>query len=124
MKTAILLETDRIIAGCVKDELQKHGFDTYIASNADEAVSAADNNKPDVVISDMAISNHSGSEFLYEFRTYSDWSDVPVIIFSSIELSSEVLNSNDFKMLDIFDFLYKPKTSLESLSKRVLSAVS
>lgn len=124
MKTIILLESDRTVAGCVKDELQKHGFYTYVAANADEAVAAADKKKPDLVISDLAISNHSGSEFLYEFRTYSDWKDVPVILFSSIEPSTEVLNSNDFKMLDIYDFLYKPKTSLESLSERVLSATS
>jgi DNA-binding response OmpR family regulator len=124
MKTIILLESNRTVAGCIKEELEKYGFNTIIASNADNAISIADKKKPDAVISDLAISNHSGSEFLYEFRTYTDWKDIPIILFSSIEPSSEVVSSNDFKMLNIYDLLYKPKTSLESLSKRVLSAVS
>jgi CheY-like chemotaxis protein len=124
MKSVILLESDRVVAKCVSDELEKYGYETIVTSSADEAITAVDNSKPDVIISDLVISNHSGSEFLYEFRTYSDWKDIPIILYSSLRPSAEILNSKDFKMLDIYDFMYKPKTSLESLSKRVLSATS
>jgi DNA-binding response OmpR family regulator len=124
MKKIILLESDRIVSKCISDELKKHGFYTTITCSADEAIAAADKNKPDAIISDLVVSNHSGSEFLYEFRTYSDWKDVPIIIYSSLLPSAEIMNSNDFKMLNIYDFLYKPKTSLDSLSKRVISATS
>jgi DNA-binding response OmpR family regulator len=123
MKTVILLESDRTVASCIKEELEKYDFETIIATNADEAIFAADKTKPDAVVSDLAVTNHSGTEFLYEFRTYTDWKDVPIILFSSIQLSAEITNSNDFKMLNIHDFLYKPKTSLDTLSKRVMSAV-
>lgn len=124
MKTAIVLESDRIVSECIDKELSKHGFDVVVVVNAEDAIYAADKNKPDVVVSDLAVSGHSGSEFLYEFRTYSDWKNVPIIIFSSVNVSLDILSSNDFKMLNVFDFLYKPKTSLDALSKRVLIATS
>lgn len=124
MKTAVLLESDKIVSECINKELSKHGFDVVMVSNADDAISAADKKKPDIVISDLAVSGHSGSEFLYEFRTYSDWKNVPIIIFSSIDINQEIMNSNDFKILNISDFLYKPKTSLKTLSERVLIATS
>jgi DNA-binding response OmpR family regulator len=123
MKNVILLDSDRIISKCVSDELTRYGIKTYITSNAEEAIAVADNNKPGAIICDLVVSNHSGSEFLYEFRTYSDWNDVPVIVFSSIKPSQEVIASNDFKLLNIHEFMYKPSTSLKQLRDSVISVL-
>jgi DNA-binding response OmpR family regulator len=121
MKHVLLLEPDRLIANCIVKELTKSEITVSVANNADTAVALSDKKKPDVVVCELSIPGHSGSEFLYEFRTYSDWSNVPIIIFSSLKPSNTVTNSNDWKLLGITQFLYKPDTSLQQLSKAITS---
>lgn len=119
--TVLILEHDRIFGKCLVDELAKGGLSGVLVSNADEAVAAADNNKPFAVVCELSLPAHSGTEFLYEFRTYSDWQDVPVIIYSSIRVPEKFLNARDWKLLNIQDVLYKPETSLTTLRETVLS---
>jgi DNA-binding response OmpR family regulator len=121
MKHALLLEPDRVIAKCIVTELSKFDVAVKVAQNADSAITLSDKQKPDVVISELSIPGHSGSEFLYEFRTYSDWMNVPIIVFSSLKPSKIITNSRDWKLLDIHTFLYKPDTTLQQLSSVVTS---
>jgi len=72
MTHALLLEPDRVIAECIVSELSKFGVSVQVAQNADSAITLSDKQKPDVVISELSIPGHSGSEFLYEFRTYNN----------------------------------------------------
>lgn len=124
MKKVLIIEPDRTIAKCIKDELEKRSMKVAIASNADTAIEAADDLQPDIVVTELSLAGHSGTEFLYEFRTYSDWSEVPIVIYSSMKLPDEISNSHDWKHLDIAEFLYKPDESLDQLASRVESLVS
>jgi len=119
MPHVLLLEPDRIIAKCIVEELERRNITVSVATNADSAIIMADKNYPDAVISELSIPGHSGSEFLYEFRTYSDWRAVPILIFSSLKPSREILSSKDWKLLGITEMLYKPDTSLQRLGDAV-----
>jgi DNA-binding response OmpR family regulator len=119
MAHVLLLEPDRIVAACIVDELSRRNISVSLATNADNAIKLSDKNKPDVVISELSIPGHSGSEFLYEFRTYSDWADVPILIFSSLRPTHEILHSKDWKLLRVEKLLYKPDTTLQSLGNAV-----
>jgi DNA-binding response OmpR family regulator len=119
MTNVILLEPDRVVAGCIEQEFKSRNITISIASNADRAVELADENFPDAVICELSIPGHSGSEFLYEFRTYTDWTNVPIIIFSSIKPSKKVTSSKDWKLLNIHEVLYKPDTTLQELGDLV-----
>jgi DNA-binding response OmpR family regulator len=119
MTNVILLEPDRVVAGCIEQEFKSRNITISIASNADRAVELADENFPDAVICELSIPGHSGSEFLYEFRTYTDWANVPIIIFSSIKPSKTVTSSKDWKLLNIHEVLYKPDTTLQELGDLV-----
>jgi DNA-binding response OmpR family regulator len=123
MPHVILLEPDRILAKSLSQELKKNDIEVSIVNNADEAITVSDSKSPDLVISELSIPGHSGSEFLYEFRTYTDWKNVPIVIFSSLKPSQEILTSRDWKLLNIHEFLYKPDTSLNNLKLSVLSAL-
>ena len=123
MPYVVLLEPDRVIAECIVQELSKRKITVDIANNADKAVGLSDANFPDAVISELSIPGHSGSEFLYEFRTYSDWKDVPLIIFSSLKPSTNITSSKDWKLLNIYEILYKPDTTLQKLGETVESAI-
>jgi CheY-like chemotaxis protein len=80
---------------------------------------SADMRRPDIVILDLMLAGRSGVEFLYEFRSYPDWQQLPVIVFSNIspgELGSSAIG---FEELNIAAFHYKPSTSLSQLRSSV-----
>lgn len=81
---------------------------------------AADQIRPDIVVLELQLIEHSGIEFLYEFRSYSDWRNIPVIVHSHVPAqefgASEKLLS---KHLGIGEYLYKPHTTLNQLLRSV-----
>jgi DNA-binding response OmpR family regulator len=123
MPHILLLEPDRVIADCISKILIDDQTTVSIASNADNAVELADKKSPDVVISELSVSGHSGSEFLYEFRTYSDWKQVPIIVFSSLKPSKDITSSKDWGLLRIHEFLYKPDKTIHQLKQAVMTAL-
>jgi DNA-binding response OmpR family regulator len=123
MPHALLLESDRVVAKCIADELSKISITVSTVTNADMAVAQADNKTPDIVISELTIPGHSGSEFLYEFRTYTDWAEIPIIIFSSLKPSNDITTSKDWNLLRIHEYFYKPNTTLNTLSQSVKTAL-
>ena len=84
-------------------------------SHASRAVDIASETKPDIIIMELSLAGHSGFEFLYEFRTYSDWTRIPVFIYSTLKVSERVQKSRAWNQLGIVRYLYKPETSLASL---------
>ncbi len=119
MPHVLLLEPDRVVADCIVEELGRRNISVSVASNADTAIQICDNKSPDAVVCELSIPSHSGSEFLYEFRTYSDWNKVPIIIFSSLKPSNIITDSKDWKLLKISAMLYKPDTTLQHLGNLV-----
>lgn len=120
----LLLESDRIVSKCIVEELSKRNLQTTVAVNGEDAIFAADETAPDIVICELSLYSHSGSEFLYEFRTYSDWQHIPVVIFSSLQVPKNVADSKDWKLLNISKTLYKPDDSLQKLGDEIESLVS
>jgi CheY-like chemotaxis protein len=97
-------------------------LDITYAVDAQAAIQIAAEKKPDLVLCELSLAAHSGFEFLYEFRSYSDWLKIPVIVFSHIKLSDEIQNSRAWKQLNVLYF-YKPRTTLEKLKEQVLQLV-
>lgn len=94
------------------------------ASDAQEAIHVlSEDSAIGVVVMDMSLGGHSGMEFLYELRTYPDWSEVAVIVYSSVELSAEVLSSRAWQELGVLTYLYKPQSSLNELRAAVDKAI-
>jgi DNA-binding response OmpR family regulator len=119
----LLLEPDRVVSKCISDIFVEKNHTISIVGNADRAIEACDKNKPDVVVLELSIPGHSGSEFLYEFRTYTDWLQVPVVIYSSLKPPVKITESKDWKLLGIYEFLYKPDVTLNKLMQSVDAAL-
>lgn len=118
MRNVIIIEPDRIIAKCIAESLSKQNIESRIASNAQEAVVLADSRTPDAVIIEISLPGHSGSEFIYEFRTYDDWQDVPIVIYSSMDIEF-IKQIYDWTLLEPIEYLYKPDRSLSELVELV-----
>jgi DNA-binding response OmpR family regulator len=116
MSQVLLIEPDRALAPTNFDARTYAGHRVQICATAQSAIFCADDIKPDVVILELQLVSHSGIEFLYEFRSYPDWQDIPVVVTTNVpagefEGSWKLLRDQ----LSVNRYLYKPLTSLRSL---------
>jgi DNA-binding response OmpR family regulator len=122
MKKILLLEPDNAIASSVSRALDQQ-YEVIRASSASTALEITNDNDIDLAIVELSLGGHSGFEFLYEFRSYADWLQVPIIVFSTVKLDDSLLHSRSWQALNISSYLYKPTTTLSTLSSMVERAV-
>lgn len=120
MANILLIEPDRVLAETYVQALVHDGHEVQAAGSAQAAIMSADAILPDVVILELQLVAHSGIEFLYEFRSYTDWQDIPVIIQT---LVPEREFSDNWQLLSdelgVERYLYKPRTTLDQLISAV-----
>lgn len=120
MAHILLVEPDRILAETYGQVLKSAGHKVVPCASAQAAILAADQRKPDLVIIELQLIEHSGIEFLYEFRSYSEWQSIPVVVQSQVPATEFALNKRLLKdELGVCAYLYKPLTSLQQLLKTV-----
>lgn len=119
MKSVLIIEPHSVLAQTYAKSFELAGLVALVASSAQEAVDVADGQLPDVVVLELQMSNHSGLEFLHEFRSYSDWRNIPVIINTNIPISRLNSNPEALKQLGVRQVLYKPRTTLKELIREV-----
>ena len=116
----LLVEPDKLLAQIYAATLKSGGHAVVCAATAQNAIHAADIGVPDLVILELQLVSHSGIEFLYEFRSYTDWQTIPVIILSLVP-PVEFSDSRDLLMteLGVQGYHYKPRVSLAKLQRLV-----
>lgn len=120
MAHIILIEPDRRLAETYTAACKQAGHSVVPCASAQAAVLAADQQRPDVVLVELQLVEHSGIEFLYEFRSYIEWQAVPLIIHSHVPPSEFANNWQLFKnQLKVSHYLYKPQTTLGDLLKTI-----
>lgn len=116
----LLIEPDAVSAPLYGAGLQAAGHTVAAVSSAQAAVNAADHQKPDVVIMEMSLGAQNGVAFLQEFRSYTEWQQIPVIVhsFQKPPLDEAVMNAlrGEYGM---HMWLYKPQTSIAMLASVV-----
>lgn len=125
MAHIILIEPDRVLADTYRAGFEASGHSVVMCAGAQAAVFAADEKTPDIIIMELQLIGHSGVEFLYEFRSYPEWQEIPVLVHTQVP-SSEF--SGSWKMLSsqlsVSGYLYKPTTTFRELQKSVHTALS
>jgi DNA-binding response OmpR family regulator len=124
MANVLLVEPDYKLARVYRSALVSCGYEVYAALSAQAAVAAADADPPDIVVLELQLPRHNGVEFLYEFRSYADWQDVPILVHSMVPIGEIAMESQGLRdLLGVRDYLYKPQTTLAELVHRVMGIV-
>ena len=125
MAQIILIEPDKVLANIYRLGFESGGNSVVMCASAQAAIFAADEAQPDVVVMEMQLIGHSGIEFLYEFRSYLEWQNIPVIIHSQVPPAefqdAWAILKNE---LGIEGYLYKPATNFATLARNVQGALS
>jgi CheY-like chemotaxis protein len=125
MANVLLIEPDAVLARTYIQALQHVGHIVSYAACAQDAILAADEAKPDIVVLELRMAVHDGIEFLYEFRSYPEWQHVPVVVNSHIAPSNlEPVRTALQDDLGVVALLYKPKVSLQQLISQVNGQVA
>lgn len=120
----LLIEPDRILAKTYRTALEAAGHTVATTGSAQTAVHLADEQLPDAVVLELQLAHHNGVEFLYEFRSYPEWQQVPVIIHTFVPLTELKDSPTLAGELGVSHLLYKPATSLEQLCQAVRAAAA
>ena len=120
MANILLIEPDRVLAETFVRTLLSAGHEVIPCASAQAGIIASDKIKPDIVILELQLIEHSGIEFLYEFRSYSEWQNIPVLVHTIVPsgefAASRQLLSDE---LGVTAYLYKPTTSLKKMLSHV-----
>lgn len=117
MKNILLIDQARPTQKAIREIME--GYNVTCAVDATTAINIASDTTPDIIIIELSLGGHSGMEFIYEFRTYSDWQNIPIIIYSTIRLEPSILQSKAWQNLNIGAYLYKPESSLKALKSNI-----
>lgn len=115
MTRILLLEPSRLLAKQYIQYLESIGYEVVWREDAQSGVIVADSFTPDVVLVELLLAGHSGTEFLYEFRSYADWQKVPAIVLTSVPRHELAVSDQVLAELGVVQYLYKPSTSLKRL---------
>jgi two-component system, OmpR family, phosphate regulon response regulator PhoB len=124
MAHILLVEPDRLLADTYARALENSAHTVTAAGTAQAAIMQADLERPDVVVLELQLVEHSGIEFLYEFRSYPEWQSVPVIVQTQVP-PAEFTNHQQIlrQQLGVTQYLYKPQTNLKKLLRALNEAL-
>lgn len=123
MALILVIEPDKILADNISKFLERRGHTTNWHTSAQGGIDSTDQKRPDAIVMDLQLAGHSGVEFLHELRSYADWQNLPVVIFSSV--NPQVLGGEEATKasLTISAYVHKPTASLSKLAKTIEQSI-
>ena len=85
-----VIDDDEMMAECIARAVKKP---SKIFSNAIEAMNSLDQELPELIFLDILLDGPDGFTFLNELMSYTDTAKIPVVVVSSLDLSSYDLSA-------------------------------
>jgi len=109
----ILIVEDTIdIAQALQYHLERRGYETFLATNAAQALALANTHSPDLVVLDLGLPDRDGYSVLEQLRQKDD--DTPVLILSA--RNEEADKVKGFR-LGADDYVTKPFGAMELMER-------
>ena len=90
MAKILIAEDERDIRDLITFTLRFAGYDVVAASNGEEAVGLAQQEKPDLILMDVRMPRMTGYEACAAMKEIPDLKDIPVIFLSAKGQESEI----------------------------------
>ncbi|MET0779307.1 MAG: response regulator [Candidatus Saccharimonadales bacterium] len=120
MSHILLLEPNTLLARTYTQVLMQAGHTVAPVRGAQQAIHAADQQMPDIVILELQLPAHNGIEFLHEFRSYPEWQQVPAVVNTTLAPALMQPYTQTLKQdLGVQVILYKPTATLAELCRAV-----
>lgn len=111
----LIIEPSKDLSLVISQALTRKEISNSIANSAQAAISQADVATPRLIILEILMPKHNGLEFVYEFRSYEEWLNIPIIVYSQISKKELDAPSELIEEIGVKKHFYKPTTSLQQL---------
>lgn len=115
-KKILLVEDDEALAAVYKSRLDIEGFETKAVINGEEALSAAMEFKPDLILLDAMMPKISGFDVLDILRNTPETAEVRVIMLTAL---SQPKDKERAESLGVNDYLVKSQVVIGDVIERV-----
>ena len=115
----LVIDDEKSIRLLLENFLSKN-YDVVSKSNGLEALEWLEGNLPDLIICDLQMPEINGYDFTKQIRSSGFFDDIPIIILSGIEESSEKIKCFDMGADDYVVKPFNPK-EIEARIKRRIS---
>jgi len=115
-KKILLVEDDEALAAVYKSRLDIEGFDTKGVYNGEEALSAAMQFKPDLILLDAMMPKISGFDVLDILRNTPETAGIRVIMLTAL---SQPKDKERAESLGVNDYLVKSQVVIGDVIERV-----
>jgi len=118
MKTILVVDDMAVFREPIAASLNHQGYETLGAANGREAMQMVHQNRPDLILLDVAMPVMNGLDFLRNLRQDPKFKDLPVILLTAVSERDYIVQAGK---LGVRDYLLKSRFSLKELSARVES---
>lgn len=115
-KKILLVEDDKALAAVYISRLQLEGFDVRHVVNGEEALSAALEYKPDLVVLDAMMPKISGFDVLDIMRNTPETSNIRIIMLTAL---SQAKDKETAERLGADDYLVKSQVVIGDVVERI-----
>ena len=110
MSKVLIVDDDHTMVSLLATLLELDGFEVFPTTQASELEQNLRNDQPDLVIMDVFLNNGDGIELLRKIRSTSEFSSLPVIMTSGMDVEEQCLEAG------ANGFILKPYSPPELLS--------
>ncbi len=115
-KRILLVEDDTALSGVYRSRLELEGFDVQEVSNGEDALSAALEFKPDLVLLDAMMPKISGFDVLDILRNTPETGNIKVVMLTALSQPKDKERAED---LGVDDYLVKSQVVIGDVVQRV-----
>ena len=115
-KKILLVEDDAALSGVYKSRLQMEGFDIREVNNGEQALSAALDYKPDLILLDAMMPKISGFDVLDILRNTAETANIRIIMLTAL---SQPKDKERAEALGVDDYLVKSQVVIGDVVERV-----
>ena len=115
-KKILLVEDDTALAGVYKSRLELEGFDVHEVNNGEQALTAAIDFRPDLILLDAMMPKISGFDVLDILRNTPETTNIRVIMLTAL---SQPKDKERAENLGVDDYLVKSQVVIGDVIERV-----
>lgn len=115
-KKILLVEDDVTLSKVYESRLDMEGFETHTVNNGEDALSAAQKFKPDLILLDAMMPKISGFDVLDILRNTPDTANIRIIMLTAL---SQPKDKERAEALGVDDYLVKSQVVIGDVVERV-----
>lgn len=112
----LIAEDDKFLANAYRVKLEKEGFESVIAIDGEEALTALNSSDFDLIILDLIMPKKDGFQTLEEIKASDKLKDIPVLIASNLGQKEDIDRGME---LGAVDYIVKSDMSMEGLVSKI-----